>query len=145
MSEARYLLDTNIVSQSAKSRPAEGVQRFLRATSLPDLFISVVSLGEVEHGIERLPEGMKRAELRSWLMFTLRPLYAGRILVVDERVMSSWAVMVARSGKRPGQLPIVDSFLAATALCHGLTVVTRNTADFQLFGVPLLNPFEANP
>lgn len=137
----RYLIDTNIISELTKARPTAGVRTFLASLTASQLYLSVISLGEIERGIERLPASEQRAQLRGWLLNTVRPRYAGRILDIDEGVMSSWALMVVATGRTPGQLPALDALIAATALHHGLTVVTRNTKDFKIFQVPVLNPF----
>lgn len=138
-----YLLDTNVISETAKARPHPGLVKLLAETPLPDLYISAVTFGEVEYGVERLTDPVKRLQLREWVDGTLLPDYEGRILSVTREVMVAWAGLVIRSGRTPGQLPKMDSLLAATALHHGLTLVTRNTAEFETLGVPLLNPWEA--
>ena len=138
-----FLLDTNVVSEATKKRPASGVVQFLQAQSPNDLYLSALTVGEVEWGIENVPDRAKRAALRQWLTRELLPAYSGRLLPIDEHVMLTWARMALSTGKKPGQLPCMDALLAATALHHGLTLVTRNTADFVLFGVPLLNPWES--
>lgn len=138
-----YLLDTNVVSEATRKKPAAGVVDFLRGQSLDVLYLSALTIGEVEWGIENVTESSKRAALRQWLTDDLLPGYAGRILPVDERVMLTWARMVLSTGRKPKQLPCMDSLLAATALHHGLTLVTRNTVDFAPFGVTLLNPWNA--
>lgn len=138
-----YLLDTNVVSEATKKQPARGVVEFLQRHPLNAFFLSALTIGEVELGIENAADSAKRAALRQWLTHDLLPAYAERILPVDENVMLTWARMVLTTGKKPKQLPCMDSLLAATALQHDLTLVTRNTADFATFGVPLLNPWES--
>lgn len=139
-----YLLDTNVVSEATKKRPDSGVVEFLRLQSPNALFLSALTVGEVEWGIENVSDMAKRAALRQWLSRDLLPAYAGRILPIDEGVMLTWARMALATGKKPKQLPCMDALLAATALHHGLTLVTRNAADFQGFGVPLVNPWTAS-
>lgn len=142
---SRFLLDTNVVSQATKSQPAPHVVAFLRALPLPRLFISSITLGELEFGTEGVADPAKRARLRLWLDDTLRPDYRGRVLTPDDEVMTTWARMILASGRRPGQVPCMDSLLAATALHHDLTLVTRNIGDFQGFGVRLFNPWDEPP
>lgn len=140
-----YLLDTNIISEASKPRPAPAVVVFLQAQPLGSLYISAISVGELEFGIENVADAGKRAVLRHWLSHDLLRDYAGRVLPISEGVMVSWARMVLASGKKPGQLPCMDALLAATALHHNLTLVTRNTADFAAFSLSLLNPWEVTP
>lgn len=136
-----YLLDTNVISETAKARPHPSLTRLLSNTPLSDLYLSVITFGEVEYGVERLTDPAKRLQLRAWVNDVLLPDYERRILPVTRDVMATWAQLVLRSGKTPGQLPRMDALLAATALHHKLTLVTRNTADFEMLGVPLLNPW----
>ena len=138
-----YLLDTNVISEATKKRPDSGVAEFLRLQSPNALFLSALTIGEVEWGIENVSSMAKRAALRQWLSHDLLPAYAGRILPIDERVMVTWARMALATGRKPKQLPCMDALLAATALHQALTLVTRNTADFEAFGVPLVNPWTA--
>ncbi len=139
----RYLLDTNIISEASKPRPAPSVVAFLRAQLLENLYLSAITMGELELGVENVTDPARRAALRHWLSHHLLTDYAGRILPIDEGVMVTWSRMVLTSGKKPGQLPCMDALLAATALHHGLTLVTRNTADFAAFKLNILNPWEA--
>lgn len=137
-----YLLDTNVVSEATRKQPARGVVEFLQGHSPNALFLSALTIGEVEWGIENVADSAKRAALRQWVTHDLLPAYAGRILPIDEGVMVTWARMALATGRKPGQLPCMDALLAATALHHDLTVVTRNTSDFEAFGVTLLNPWQ---
>ena len=138
---AGFLLDTNVVSQATKRAPAPGVLAFLGRTPLADLHLSSISMGELELGVERLLDAAQRASLRTWLDGVLLPDYAGRVLAPDAGVMTTWARMVLATGKTPGQLPAMDGLIAATALHHHLTLVTRNVRDFAAFGVKLLDPW----
>ncbi len=138
-----YLLDTNAVSETAKPRPSAGLMEFLSSVPLGETYLSVVTVGEIEYGVERTPDPVRRLQLRAWADRLVEQDYRDRVLSVDREVMVTWAGLVLRSGKTPGQLPKMDTLLAATALHHGLTLVTRNTADFEVLGIPLLNPWEA--
>ncbi len=145
LARSQYLLDTDILSQSSKPRlPVEYVT-FMQRVPLIDMFISVVTLGEVRRGIASADDPIKRAQLGYWLEHDVYARFGSRFLVLDDEVMSTWAHMVVATGRKLGQLPAMDGLIAATALHHGLTVVTRNTADFGLFGVPMYNPFKDQP
>ena len=138
-----YLLDTNVISEAIKARPSPAVVSFLQNQPLSHLYLSAISIGELEWGTEQVADSSRRATLRQWLTRTVLPDYAGRILPIDEHVMVTWSRMVMSSGRKPKQLPCMDTLLAATALHHELTLVTRNTSDFQAFGIALLNPWDA--
>lgn len=136
-----YLLDTNIISQATKPKPAPEIVTFLKNTPLAQLYLSSISIGEIEWGIEVVQDAAKRAALRQWFTHALLPDYAGRILPIDQEVMITWARMVVSGGKKPGQLPCMDALIAATAIHHGLMLVTRNEQDFKEFGADVLNPW----
>ena len=134
-----YLLDTNVISEVVQRKPDRKVISWL--SQLPDeaLFISVLTLGEIRSGIERLSDGKRREKLRLWLEHDLVDWFGGRMLVVDRPVVDRWGRLLAGAG-RP--LPTIDSLLAATALHHELRLVTRNTKDFAIPGLELINPWE---
>lgn len=139
-----WLLDTNILSELRKSRPDPRVQAFVAEQPLESLFVSSVTLAEIRYGIDRLDDPLRRAELIDWLDLRLRPLFAQRVLEVSEDVMFRWRLLV-EEGRRAGHtFSQPDLIIAATALQHGLTVVTRDTADFQRARVPLFNPWAAS-
>ncbi len=99
-------------------------------------------MGEIRKGIVRLPEGMGRQRLEKWLETELLLRFSGRILAIDLAIVERWAVVVGALLDRGRPVPAIDSLLAATALVHDLTIVTRNVDDFTPFGVPLVNPWE---
>ena len=137
-----YLLDTNVVSETSKPFVNAGVSRFLAEAVEDELCISVVSLAELHYGIQRLSQGAKRARLEKWFADELLHRFEGRIFLMDGMAAAEWGVIMAR-GERMGQ-PIseMDAWIAATASIHGLTVVTRNVADFAAHQGELLNPWE---
>ena len=134
-----YLLDTNVISEVVQRKPDSKVITWLK--QLPDeaLFISVLTLGEIRSGVERLGDGRRREKLRLWLEHDLVDWFGGRVLTVDTPVADRWGRLLADAG-RP--LPTIDSLLAATALHHELRLVTRNTKDFGIPGLELINPWE---
>lgn len=132
-----YLVDTNVVSELRKPRPDRAVASWIEHAARETTFLSVLVLGEIRQGIGRLrPRDPRQAtELETWL-FELEEGYADRILEIDLRVVYAWGRMSAGD-----PLPPIDGLLAATALVHGLTVVTRDTAPFERVGVPYLDPW----
>lgn len=139
---AGFLLDTNVISELMRPRPEGRVVEWIDGTPEELLHLSVVTLGEIWKGIDRLDENdPRRGPLQSWLESDLRVRFAGRILVFDEDVARRWGQIEALATRGGRPLATIDAELAATALHHGLTLVTRNTADFRETGVPLFNPW----
>lgn len=133
----KYLLDTNVVSEARRPKGNPGVRRWLASVDPSDLFLSVLVVGEIRQGIERLRrrDPSQAILLELWLA-QLKSDYAEHVLPVDGAACEAWGRLNAAD-----PLPVVDGLLAATALVHGLTLVTRDTADLARTGVPLLNPF----
>jgi hypothetical protein len=138
-----YLLDTNIISEyNRPDTPHPGVVRWMKTTPATLQYLSVLTLGEIEKGILLLDEGKRRREIQHWFENDLPTRFAGRILAIDEDVASKWARFIAPLLKQGRPLPTIDSLLAATALAHDLTFVTRNVKHFAGLNVPLLNPWD---
>jgi predicted nucleic acid-binding protein len=139
-----FLLDTNVVSELMKPRPARSVAAWVGATPESLLHLSVLTIGEVRKGIELLrDDDPKRAALQSWLDRDVRIRFAGRLLMFDDGVAERWGHLEALAKKRRLTVPTIDAQLAATALHHGLTFVTRNTVDIAPMEVPMFNPWSA--
>jgi len=138
-----FLIDTNVLSEyNRPTGPDPRVKRWLETTDRRLQYVSVITLAEIQKGIELLGEGKRRAQLQSWLEQDLEAWFSGRILSVDHQVAKRWAKLVA-TGVRTGRpLPAVDSLIAATALVHDLTVVTRNLQDFEGTDAVIFNPWE---
>jgi hypothetical protein len=136
------LLDTNVISELMKPRATERVVTWVAETPEPLLHLSVITIGEVRKGIDLLPEGApRRASLQSWLDHDLRLRFAGRLLTFDDAVAERWGQIEAIAKRSRVTLPTIDAQLAATALHHNLTLVTRNTADLRPTGAALFNPW----
>ena len=138
-----WLLDTNVISELRKPRPQARVRAFIAAQPLEMLFVSAVSFAEFRYGIEKLSNPVRRAELHDWLVHQVRPMFEQRVLAVSEDVMFKWRLLVEDGRKVGHTFSQPDLILAATALVHGLTVVTRDTGDYARARVPLLNPWLA--
>lgn len=135
-----YLLDTNVISELVKPQPDANVLRWFEGMPDRALHLSVLSLGEIRKGVERMPDGSRREKLRVWLEQDLPGWFEDRLLPVSASVADRWGRLLAEVG-RP--VPAIDSLLAATALSHGLRLVTRNTSDFCFAGLEVINPWEA--
>jgi toxin FitB len=141
-----WLLDTNVISELRRPRPNARVRAFVAAQPLEDLFVSAVTLAEIRYGIERVSDPIRRAELGDWLAHKVRPMFNQRVLEVSEDVMFKWRLLVEDGRKAGHTFSQPDLIIAATALHHGLTVVTRDTGDYALARVALVNPWvEATP
>jgi len=137
-----YLLDTYVISELMKPKPARSVADWIVSTPEELMHLSVITIGEIRKGIDLLDEGeRRRGALQSWLDHDLRVRFAGRLLSFDEWVAERWGQIEALAKRQRVTLSTIDAQLAATALHHGLTFVTRNTADVRLTGVPLFNPW----
>lgn len=136
-----FLLDTNLISEFIKPLPDVAVMDWLNGQPESNLFLSVLTMGEVLEGIEVLPEGRRRRQLDTWYRTELAVRFAHRTLDVDLAVCEQWSRCTAMRARRGRPLPIVDGLLAATALQHGLSLVTRNVRDFEGMGLSVLNPW----
>ena len=133
----RYLLDTNIVSEISKASPNAGVSRWFDEAEDTDLFLSVITVGEIRKGIEQKRRtDPRRAQRLDATLATLRSAYHHRILAITEDVAEEWGRMCMVYPNHP-----VDNLLSATAKVYGMTLVTRNTKDVEIHGIPYLNPF----
>lgn len=137
-----FLLDTNIVSEWVRPRPDPGVIEWLENADEDRVFISVITLAELRHGIERLKDGARRKRLDEWLRDELPQRFPGRMLPVDEAVGDAWGRLMLRSQRAGRPLQPMDGFIAAIALVHALGLVTRNAADFTPVLKTVINPWQ---
>ena len=137
-----WLLDTNILSELRRPKPHLPVVEFVAAQPLDTLFISAVTLAEIRFGIELVTDPQRRSELNDWLALKVRPMFEQRVLPISEDAMLKWRLLVEDGRKKGHTFSQPDLIIAATALLHGLTVVSRNTADFVRAGVSVLNPWD---
>lgn len=136
-----YLVDTNVLSELTKPSPLPEVEVFLQKAK-DRIFVSVFSIGEVRKGIAGLPMSNKRASLEDWLDNEILLWFADRLLPVTLEVAERWGELAAQLKAKGRPRPVVDSVLGATALTHGLILVTRNVRDYQDMGVTIFNPWE---
>jgi predicted nucleic acid-binding protein len=139
-----WLLDTNIVSELRKPNAERRVLEFVSATPLSQLYLSVVSLAEIRYGIELSPDVQKRAALKDWLAFKVRPMFdPERTLPVTEDILLKWRLLMQEGRKINHTFSQPDLLIAAIAAHHGLTVVSRDRIHFDRARVPVLNPWDA--
>jgi predicted nucleic acid-binding protein len=138
-----FLLDTNIPSELIRTRPDPRVRNWVYAKDEQSLYLSVVTIGELRRGFILLPVSRRRTELVRWFENDLLPRFHGRILPVTHSIADRWGVLDGECLLKGTRLNTADGMIAATALEHGLTLVTRNVKDFAGLGVVLLNPWEA--
>jgi toxin FitB len=138
-----FLLDTVVVSELVRKSPSPVVLEWLDAQDEASLFLSVLTIGELEKGVARLPASARRTRLQSWVRRDLVERFGGRLLPIDTRTAARWGSVTGESEKRGRPLPVIDCLIAATALVHGLAVVTRNIGDFERCGATCVNPWNA--
>lgn len=137
-----FLLDTNVLSDTTKNTPHPAVSAWSNTQEPATLFISAISLAEASYGIERLAVGQKALNLRQWLSSVIAN-FGERVLPIDAEVALAQARIRRAAENARRTMPAMDAFLAATAEVHGLTLVTRNVRDFEAWGGPIFNPWEA--
>lgn len=133
-----YLLDTNVLSELRRKNPDKGVVEWFTNRPASTLFLSVLTLGELRKGIEKIRDPIRSTALTDWLETDLPNFFTGRILSIDSEVADTWGRLTAMH-TRP--LPAIDSLLGATAAKHGLSMVTRNARDFEGLGIEVINPW----
>lgn len=137
----RFLLDTNVISEPMRPRPSAAVLRWFETRDPADLFLSVVTLGELVAGIRRLASSARRRALEQWLEEVVVAQFQGRILAFDIEAAWQWGVLVAQAATLGRPRPAIDLQIAAIAAHHDLVLVSRNAADFAGLGLEVLNPW----
>lgn len=137
-----FLIDTCCISELTRKRPDPNVMRWFSSQDETSMYLSVLTIGELRKGIEKLDESQKKVELNRWVSDDLADRFRNRILGIHLDVMNRWGEILARAEIRGTLLPAVDSLIAATASVHNLAIVTANIQDFQHTGVELINPWE---
>lgn len=138
-----YLLDTNCISEAVRLRPDPRVMSWLETVDEGLLYLSVLTLGEIRKGVAALPQGRRRTSLETWLSVELQARFSNRILAIDAAVADRWGSLAAAAKSKGKGLSIIDGLLAATAIQHNLTIVSRNSADFAHAQVSLLDPWKS--
>lgn len=138
-----FLLDTNVISEYSRAKPPDAnVKRWVDAQDEESLYLSALTFGEIRKGVTLLSPGNKRNALEKWLETDLRVRFENRVLPIDEETAELWGAMAGQGQMKGVILAIIDGLVAATAIHHDLTVVTRNVKDFTVWAVPVVNPWE---
>jgi toxin FitB len=136
-----FILDTNVISELVAARPNLKIIEWIQATDADRIFLSVISIGEIKKGIEKLPNSDRIVLLDHWLQEDLLAQFTDQILSIDVQTMLIWGKLVAQLEKLGRPISSIDALLAATAQQWGFTLVTRNIVHFQDIGINLLNPW----
>ncbi|MBL7004042.1 MAG: type II toxin-antitoxin system VapC family toxin [Gammaproteobacteria bacterium] len=137
----KYLLDTCILSELIKKNPSQKVVKWISEIEESNLFISVLTVGEIQKGIEKLPVSKKKEQLYKWVNDDLKERFKDRIISFDLQTATTWGKIQAQSELVGKPLPAIDGQIAATGISYELTVVTRNTKDMEISGATLVNPW----
>ena len=136
-----YLLDTCVISELIRENPDVNVVTWISGTPETSMYLSVLTIGEIHKGIEKLPESKKKDRLHKWVNSDLCIRFKNRILDLDLEVSTKWGQIQGKAEQVGKPMPLIDGLIAATALSHDLIVVTRNTKDMEQSGVTLINPW----
>ena len=141
----KYLLDTCVISELIARQPNEDVVIWVDSLDEDAVYLSTITIGEIQKGIEKLPDSNRKTNLKIWLNDDLTNRFLNRILPLDNDIMLLWGTMVAGLEVEGHPMPAIDSLIAATALQKEMVLVTRNEKDFSHSGVEILNPWKLSP
>ncbi len=136
-----YLLDTNIISELISKQPSLKVITFIEELDEKNVYLSVMTIGEIKAGIEKLDNGIKKEKLSLWLHNDLLERFRLRIIEIDVNIMLAWGEITQKSKVLGKPLPIIDSIIGATCKAKELLLITRNEKDFQNLDIKIINPF----
>ena len=140
----KYLLDTNIISEFVSKKPSQKVLDYINSLDENDIYLSVITIGEIRFGIEKLDKENQKKKIKmlsDWLENDLIQRFNGRILDVDLEIMLKWGEVNAQLQKIGKPMPIMDSLIASSCLAKELILITRNEKDFYSFDIEMINPF----
>lgn len=138
----KFLLDTCVISEIIRPKPSSKVIKWIKKEEESNFFISVLTVGELHKGIEKLSESKRKEELHNWVENDLKDRFWNRVIDIDLHVAMQWGKIQGIAEKAGRPMPAIDSLIAATGIVHHLTVVTRNTVDMKESGVALFNPWK---
>lgn len=138
-----FLLDTNCISELVRPQPEPRVLEWMKSADESLLHLSVLTLGEIRRGVAGMLQSKRRTRLETWLEIDLRARFDGRIVPIDAAIADRWGLIVAEARRKGKAVPVIEGLLAATALHHNLTIVSRNTLDFATTQVQIVNPWHS--
>ncbi|MGB8211969.1 MAG: type II toxin-antitoxin system VapC family toxin [Anaerolineales bacterium] len=138
----KYLFDTCVISELVSKQPSARVVEWIDSLDPDDVYLSVITIGEIVKGIEKLPPSRRKTELHTWLKEDLLARFQGKIIPVDAGVIVEWGILAARVESAGKPMPAMDALIAATAKVNQLTLVTRNVSDFEAAEMQVLNPWD---
>jgi tRNA(fMet)-specific endonuclease VapC len=138
----KALLDTCVISELVSKQPNSKVVEFVDSLDPEDVYLSVITIGEIVKGIEKLSKSRRKADLQAWLKDDLLVRFEGNVIALDTDVLIEWGTLTARLESAGKPMPAMDSLIAATALAKKMTLVTRNVSDFEDANVEIMNPWE---
>ena len=138
----KALLDTCVISELVSKKPDPKVVEFVDSLDAEDVYLSVITIGEIVKGIEKLPSSKRRSELQAWLNDDLLVRFEGNVVPLDIDIMAEWGRITARLESAGKTMPAIDSLIAATVLERKMTLVTRNVSDFEDTNAEIVNPWE---
>jgi predicted nucleic acid-binding protein len=136
-----YLIDTCVISELIKSKPCTSVVSWINQCEEESLYLSVLTIGEIQKGIAKLSDLTRRDKLQHWLDYDLHTRFTGRIIQISEEVACTWGIMQAIAEQKGTSIPSIDGLIGATAIAHNYTLVTRNSKDMLHTGARLLDPW----
>ena len=137
----KYLLDTCVVSEMVKPRPKKSVVEWMLGCDEDAVYLSVLTLGEIQKGIAKLGDTRRRVKIQRWLDTDLRERFGDRILHVSDEVACTWGTLEGEAEAKGRPVPVLDGLIGATAIAHNLTVATRNTGDIEGIGARVFDPW----
>ena len=138
----KYLFDTCVISELVSKQPSARVVEWVDSLDPDDVYLSVLTIGEIIKGIEKLPKPRRKTELHTWLKEDLLARFQGKIIPVDTDVIVEWGILTAHVESAGKPMPAIDALIAATAKVNQLTLVTRNVSDFNAADMKVLNPWD---
>lgn len=138
----KYLFDTCVISELVSKQPSARVVEWVDSLDPDDVYLSVLTIGEIIKGIEKLPNSRRKTELHTWLKEDLLARFQGKIIPIDTDVIVEWGILTAHVESAGKPMPAIDALIAATAKVNQLTLATRNVSDFHAAGMKVLNPWE---